>query len=55
MTARHALKRSLLFQALFAIVSVMALNTAAAAGAADVEGSQDHPLVGRYEGAEITG
>ena len=53
MTARHALKRPLLFQALFAIVSVMALNTAA--GAADVEGSQDYPLVGRYEGAEITG
>jgi len=27
----------------------------AAAQAADVEGSQDHPLVGRYEGAEIVG
>jgi len=26
-----------------------------AAFAADVEGSQDHPLVGRYEGAEIVG
>ena len=52
MSIYHTLKRPL-FRALLAIAAVAALSTAASA--ADIEGSQDHPLVGRYEGSETVG
>ncbi len=37
------------------IGAVMAVLSGAGVQAADVEGSSDHPLVGRYEGSEIVG
>jgi OOP family OmpA-OmpF porin len=37
------------------IATVAALLAGGAVQAADVEGSSDHPLVGRYEGSEIVG
>ena len=40
---------------LLAIGAVAALSWLGAAQAADVEGSSDHPLVGRYDGSEIVG
>ncbi len=45
-------RRSLFFVAALALTSGLALG---AARAADVAGSSDHPLVGRYDGAEIVG
>jgi outer membrane protein OmpA-like peptidoglycan-associated protein len=44
-----------LFRKAIAIGAVIAALFGQGAGAADVEGSSDHPLVGRYEGAEIVG
>jgi OOP family OmpA-OmpF porin len=47
--------RNLLLARCVALFALAAVLPALPARAADVEGSRDHPLVGRYEGAEIVG